>query len=566
MASPAEQGKGSAQSLIGKTLGGRYTIRATIGSGGMGHVYRATQAPINREVAIKVLRVDLAGQDGVAERFKREARAASLIQHPNAITIFDYSEDDGLLYLVMEFLAGETLRQRLRRDPPMEVSQALDMFEAMAGALGAAHRVGVVHRDLKPDNIFLAKFDAVGEVVKVLDFGLAKLLEKAATGEEQLTDHNLRLGTPRYMAPEQALGIQPIDSRCDVYALGLLLYEMLAQRAPFIGDDGMEVLAQRLRREAPRLSQAAPQKNFSEQMDELVGSMLKKERALRPADANEVLAKLREIRKNNQVHRFVDEPAETLVGAPEQQDPRAGRNTPPPAGRVTGSGGRNPVGMSRPGTDPQAARNSRPADNMISLDQDDDLDKRTVVVDPGMHAAEMAMAAGSPPPYSPASVPQAMAPPMSSPGMGMTPSGSAPGFGRATPMPGASSSPSMPSGSEHPSASGTPSAAMAQPSPQKKRTQLLIGMFVLALLAPLLAIAIKLIVSSGSSDDHSNPVVVPEVVTPAPPKTQQAKPTPPPTTDSAQPPSEPSEKPVKHPPTKKKTPPPKTKPAKSGSF
>lgn len=566
MASPAEQGKGSAQSLIGKTLGGRYTIRATIGSGGMGHVYRATQAPINREVAIKVLRVDLAGQDGVAERFKREARAASLIQHPNAITIFDYSEDDGLLYLVMEFLAGETLRQRLRRDPPMEVSQALDMFEAMAGALGAAHRVGVVHRDLKPDNIFLAKFDAVGEVVKVLDFGLAKLLEKAATGEEQLTDHNLRLGTPRYMAPEQALGIQPIDSRCDVYALGLLLYEMLAQRAPFIGDDGMEVLAQRLRREAPRLSQAAPQKNFSEQMDELVGSMLKKERALRPADANEVLAKLREIRKNNQVHRFVDEPAETLVGAPEQQDPRAGRNTPPPAGRVTGSGGRNPVGMSRPGTDPQAARNSRPADNMISLDQDDDLDKRTVVVDPGMHAAEMAMAAGSPPPYSPASVPQAMAPPMSSPGMGMTSSGSAPGFGRATPMPGASSSPSMPSGSEHPSASGTPSAAMAQPSPQKKRTQLLIGMFVLALLAPLLAIAIKLIVSSGSSDDHSDPVVVPEVVTPAPPKTQQAKPTPPPTTDSAQPPSEPSEKPVKHPPTKKKTPPPKTKPAKSGSF
>ncbi|HPH27088.1 MAG TPA: serine/threonine-protein kinase [Pseudomonadota bacterium] len=566
MASPAEQGKGSAQSLIGKTLGGRYTIRATIGSGGMGHVYRATQAPINREVAIKVLRVDLAGQDGVAERFKREARAASLIQHPNAITIFDYSEDDGLLYLVMEFLAGETLRQRLRRDPPMEVSQALDMFEAMAGALGAAHRVGVVHRDLKPDNIFLAKFDAVGEVVKVLDFGLAKLLEKAATGEEQLTDHNLRLGTPRYMAPEQALGIQPIDSRCDVYALGLLLYEMLAQRAPFIGDDGMEVLAQRLRREAPRLSQAAPQKNFSEQMDELVGSMLKKERALRPADANEVLAKLREIRKNNQVHRFVDEPAETLVGAPEQQDPRAGRNTPPPAGRVTGSGGRNPVGMSRPGTDPQAARNSRPADNMISLDQDDDLDKRTVVVDPGMHAAEMAMAAGSPPPYSPASVPQAMAPPMSSPGMGMTPSGSAPGFGRATPMPGASSSPSMPSGSEHPSASGTPSAAMAQPSPQKKRTQLLIGMFVLALLAPLLAIAIKLIVSSGSSDDHSDPVVVPEVVTPAPPKTQQAKPTPPPTTDAVQPPSEPSEKPVKHPPTKKKTPPPKTKPAKSGSF
>src|SRR4051812_8441576 len=132
MASDAQ----NASSLIGKTIGGRYTVKATIGSGGMGHVYRATQAPINREVAIKVLRVDLAHQEGVADRFKREARAASMIQHPNAITIFDFDQDGDILYLAMEFLSGETLRQRLRREPPMELQEALDMFESMAGALG----------------------------------------------------------------------------------------------------------------------------------------------------------------------------------------------------------------------------------------------------------------------------------------------------------------------------------------------------------------------------------------------------------------------------------------------
>src|SRR5262245_12173080 len=182
----------NASSLIGRTIGGRFTIKATIGSGGMGYVYRATQSPLNREVAIKVLRVDLAHQEGVAERFEREALAASRIQHPNAITIFEFGKDGEILFLAMEFLAGETLRQRLRREPPLELDEALDMFESMAGALGAAHKVGVVHRDLKPDNIFLAKFDTVGQVVKVLDFGLAKLLDTGTQQSDQLTAPNLR--------------------------------------------------------------------------------------------------------------------------------------------------------------------------------------------------------------------------------------------------------------------------------------------------------------------------------------------------------------------------------------
>ena len=506
----------------------------------MGHVYRATQAPMNREVAIKVLRVDLAGQEGVKERFKREARAASLIQHPNAITIFDFDEDGELLYLTMEFLSGETLRQRLRREPILTVEQALDMFESMAGALGAAHRVGVVHRDLKPDNIFLAKFDAVGEVVKVLDFGLAKLLDRAATGEEQLTDHNLRLGTPRYMAPEQALGIQPIDSRCDVYALGLLLFEMLAQRAPFVGDDGMEVLAQRLRREAPRLSQVAPQKNFGPQMDELLANMLKRDRDQRPQDANVILGQVREIRKNNQVYRPLDDLADAMgAGEPGRQsggNPVVGRaSMPGQMGRVTGPAGRvsAPSNNSWQSGQRQDGRGGRP-ESMISLDQDDDLDKRTVVVDPGMQMPE---------PPKPTQVPQQMLDmptaigqlphpgiPMPPPGMGGHPGVSIPpvarqAYPRPTPMPGLSEPPAEP----------TAQSASTQLPQQKKnrRLTMFIILAVLAVLAPLVALLLKGLLSHN--EDHGDSQVVPEIerpLNPAPPgpgRTVATAPTPAPT-------------------------------------
>ena len=532
MASPAEPRNANASSLIGKTIGGRYTIRAAIGSGGMGHVYRATQAPMNREVAIKVLRVDLAGQEGVKERFKREARAASLIQHPNAITIFDFDEDGELLYLTMEFLSGETLRQRLRREPILTVDQALDMFESMAGALGAAHRVGVVHRDLKPDNIFLAKFDAVGEVVKVLDFGLAKLLDRAATGEEQLTDHNLRLGTPRYMAPEQALGIQPIDSRCDVYALGLLLFEMLAQRAPFVGDDGMEVLAQRLRREAPRLSQVAPQKNFGPQMDELLASMLKRDREQRPQDANVILAQVREIRKNNQVYRPLDELADGMVGQeqpgrPSGGNPVVGRASIPGAiGRTTGNVGRGGAPASNNNWQSGQrgdGRGGRP-ESMISLDQDDDLDKRTVVVDPGMQLADLP---------KPTQLPQAMLDMPTAigqlghqglplpPGMGGHPGVSIPPVARqAYPRP-----TPMPLLGEPADATAQSASASTQLPQQRKnrKLQMFIVLAVLAVLAPLVALLLKGLLSHG--DDHGDSQVVPEIERPlkvAPPSPARA--------------------------------------------
>ncbi|MBL9007506.1 MAG: serine/threonine protein kinase [Myxococcales bacterium] len=495
----------------------------------MGHVYRATQAPINREVAIKVLRVDLAHQEGVAERFKREARAASMIQHPNAITIFDFDQDGDILYLAMEFLSGETLRQRLRRDPPMEIQEALDMFEAMAGALGAAHKVGVVHRDLKPDNIFLAKFDAVGQVVKVLDFGLAKLLDRAADNDGLVTEANLRLGTPRYMAPEQALGIQPIDSRCDVYALGLLLYEMLAQRAPFVGDDGMEVLAQRLRREAPRISTIVPAKNFGEQIDELLASMLKRDRDQRPQDANVVLQKLRDIRKANQVFR-VDESAQAA-------DAHAGGGRSHEGIRPVRPATAGAIAAIRPG-----GPASKPAEAMVRLDQDDFPEKPTVVVDPGAMDSPAAMAAAalgrsSPGMHAMASAPSG--PPMpqqssyaaaAASQMGvpaLPPSGQLPYAGAS-----AVSNTTLPS-------AGLSAERSQAATPGRRRTLLIVvAVIVIAVLAPVIALIVRS-TSSRGGDDHGDPTGGPDtppkkLVTPPKdptPKDPEVKSTPDPTPD-----------------------------------
>jgi serine/threonine protein kinase len=210
----------------GRRLGGRYRVEALLATGGMGEVWAARDLLLNRAVAVKVLGGALAGDGRAAERLRREARAAARLEHPSIARVLDLGEQDGRPYLVMELLEGESLAARIDRAGAMAAPEAARVVAAVADALEAAHRGGVVHRDVKPGNVFLT---SDGEV-KVLDFGIA-----SAAGEAALTTGEM-LGTPAYLAPERVLG-HPATPAADIYALGVVLYELLAGRRPFDGSD-----------------------------------------------------------------------------------------------------------------------------------------------------------------------------------------------------------------------------------------------------------------------------------------------------------------------------------------
>jgi serine/threonine-protein kinase len=221
--------------LVGRVLDGKYEIVAPLGAGGMGSVYRARRVLIGDEVAVKVLHTKFVGDETLVERFRREARAAAQLHHPNVVTIHDYGEargPRGFAYIVMELVRGEPLRELLRREGRMDASRAVSLMRDICAGVGAAHRRGIVHRDIKPDNIIVvpADEDTPVERVKVVDFGIAKLRDMASDGT--LTAAGAVVGTPFYMSPEQCKG-EPLDARADVYSLGALLYEMLAGSPPF---------------------------------------------------------------------------------------------------------------------------------------------------------------------------------------------------------------------------------------------------------------------------------------------------------------------------------------------
>jgi eukaryotic-like serine/threonine-protein kinase len=237
---------------------GRFQIVARIGAGAMGEVYRARDPELDRDVAIKVLPAGVAGDPARLQRFETEARAVGRLDHPNLLAIHDIGRHQGAPYLVCEFLQGDTLRERLATGP-LPLRQALGCAVQIAEGLAAAHERGVVHRDLKPANVFLT---ADGRV-KILDFGLAKLVEPGRPGESlaatrtAVTGPGMLLGTVAYMAPEQAAG-SPVDHAADQFALGVMLYEMLAGRRPFGGERAPEILTAILRADPEPLSLAAP--------------------------------------------------------------------------------------------------------------------------------------------------------------------------------------------------------------------------------------------------------------------------------------------------------------------
>ena len=231
----------------GRCLDGRYRMEVPLAAGGMGEVWAARDLQAARPVAVKVLGGAFAGDDRAAERLRREARAAGRLEHPNIARVLDLGEHDGRPYLVMELLEGESLAERIGRAGPMAPAEAARVVAAVAGALEAAHRAGVVHRDVKPGNVFLT----AGGEVKVLDFGIA-----LAAGEAALTTGDL-IGTAAYLAPERVLG-QRATPAADVYALGVVLYELLAGRRPFEAGSEIELAMAHVNARPASLALVAP--------------------------------------------------------------------------------------------------------------------------------------------------------------------------------------------------------------------------------------------------------------------------------------------------------------------
>jgi len=259
---------------IGSVLDGRYRIDAVLGTGGMGRVYRGEHTGIGRPVAIKVLHADLNRNRDAAQRFQREALASGRLDHPNIVGVSDFGVlDDGACYLVMEALEGESLGQRLEREKRIPWREAVDILRGVLHGLRHAHDRGVVHRDIKPDNIFLARKEGA-LVIKILDFGIAKLYAGNAD-DPAATRAGLTVGTPAYLSPEQAVGGE-ITPASDLYSSTVLLFEMIAGRTPFDEKDPLAMLGAHVGRTPPMVVEAAPGLDLPPGLEDVVAQGLAK--------------------------------------------------------------------------------------------------------------------------------------------------------------------------------------------------------------------------------------------------------------------------------------------------
>lgn len=271
--------------MIGRTIS-HYRILSLLGQGGIGKVYLGWDERLGRNVALKFLPAELTRDQERIQRFKQEARAASALNHPNIITLFEIDEADGAYFIATEFIDGQTLRQCLA-DGAMSLPQTLDIGVQVASALNEAHGAGIVHRDIKPENIMLRR----DGYVKVLDFGLAKLSESVRASDslrQFLTDPGKVMGTPRYMSPEQIRGMQ-VDNRTDIFSLGVVLYEMIAGRGPFDCASAGETIAAILERE-PAPLHAPPE------LAQIVSKALAKNRDVRWPHISELLSALKQLK------------------------------------------------------------------------------------------------------------------------------------------------------------------------------------------------------------------------------------------------------------------------------
>jgi eukaryotic-like serine/threonine-protein kinase len=269
--------------LLGTSLNGRYRLEARIGSGGMSTVFRALDATLERQVAVKLMNREVTSDSDQLERFRREARAVAQLSHPHIVGVIDAGEDDGRPYIVFEYVEGETLKDRIRRQGRLPIPEAIAYAIEIAHALGTAHARHIIHRDVKPQNVLI---DEEGSA-KVTDFGIARTLE-----EDGLTADGRVLGTTDYVSPEQALG-QPVTGQSDLYSLGIVLYEMLTGEVPFKGESQVAVAMKHVREEVPDVQIKRPE--VSAALAAVVDTATAKHQENRYADDAEFISDLEDV-------------------------------------------------------------------------------------------------------------------------------------------------------------------------------------------------------------------------------------------------------------------------------
>jgi serine/threonine-protein kinase len=319
-------------------LVGSYRVVRKIGEGGMGAVYLAEHTLLGRPAAIKMLLRELSHREELVTRFFNEARAASSVKHPGIVEVYDFgTHTDGSAYIVMELLEGESLSARLRTLRVLGESRAVSFARQVCGALGAAHAKGVVHRDLKPDNLFIVRDPdtADGERTKILDFGIAKLASEQP-GAASMTRTGMVMGTPAYMAPEQCKGAGNVDQRSDLYSLGCILFEAVCGRPPFVAEGAGEVLAHHIFTPPPPPSSFAP---VSPPLEHIILRALAKDPAQRFRSAEEMLAALQTLTPSAPYLRagvgdatMMAGPSGALPAASAASAAWAGPTPPPPVG------------------------------------------------------------------------------------------------------------------------------------------------------------------------------------------------------------------------------------------
>ena len=338
----------STDPLVGKTLSGRFRILEPLGIGGMGKVYKAIQSPLDRMVALKVLnpRYGTDKDPGFERRFFLEAAMTAKLHHPNTITVHDYGRtDDGIFFIAMEYVEGETLLQVLQREGHINWQRAFHVGGQICRSLREAHKMGIVHRDLKPANVMVLHEETGTDMVKVLDFGLVKSftpdgpLSPSEDMPGGLTQAGVLLGSPLYMAPEQARN--ELDPRSDVYSLGVLLYQCIAGRTPFVGKESIDIIVKHIREKPPQL--AAPAGELPAAVVDLVMKCLEKEPVARYQSMDEVLEAMKAAGANAGYSGAFTDPRSATFGSSGSKPVKYQSKVTPMAGETRAASAQRPV-------------------------------------------------------------------------------------------------------------------------------------------------------------------------------------------------------------------------------